>query len=107
MTKQTMERGVLIAAGAVIVVLTAGAFWLSYAHLAEVAGQHGLAASPIRQWAWPATLDLFIVGGDLLMFRAAGTVGRSPRRRPGRSARSCSTSPGSAGDGPLSPCSTT
>ena len=75
MTKSKMERGVLIAAGAVIVVLTAGAFWLSYAHLAEVAGQHGLATSPIRQWAWPATLDLFIVGGELLMLRA-GLQGR-------------------------------
>ncbi len=41
-TKQAAERYVLIAAGVVIVALTAGAFWLSYAHLAEVAGQHGL-----------------------------------------------------------------
>ncbi|PVC76934.1 DUF2637 domain-containing protein [Streptomyces sp. CS131] len=76
MTKSKMERAALIAAGLVIVVLTAGAFWLSYAHLAEVAGQHGLAASPIRQWAWPATLDLFIVGGELLMLRA-GLQGRT------------------------------
>lgn len=43
---QTAERYTLAAAGAVIVALTAGAFWLSYAHLAEVAGRHGLAASP-------------------------------------------------------------
>ena len=70
MTKQTMERYALIAAGAVIVTLTGLAFWLSYAHLAEVAGQHGLATSPIRQWEWPATLDAFIVGGELLMLRA-------------------------------------
>ncbi|MFH9583503.1 DUF2637 domain-containing protein [Streptomyces globisporus] len=76
MTKASMERAALIAAGLVIVVLTAGAFWLSYAHLAEVAGQHGLATSPIRQWAWPATLDLFIVGGELLMLRA-GLQGRT------------------------------
>jgi uncharacterized protein DUF2637 len=76
MTKQQMERTALIAAGVVIVVLTAGAFWLSYAHLAEVAGQHGLAATPIRRWAWPATLDLFIVGGELLMLRA-GLQGRT------------------------------
>ncbi|MGW8871376.1 DUF2637 domain-containing protein, partial [Streptomyces sp. NPDC055768] len=41
MSKQTMERAALIAAGLVIVTLTALAFWLSYAHLAEVAGQHG------------------------------------------------------------------
>jgi len=75
MSKQRMERAALIAAGVVIVVLTAGAFWLSYAHLADVAGQHGLKGSPVRQWAWPATLDLFIVGGELLMLRA-GLQGR-------------------------------
>ncbi|MFE5238626.1 MULTISPECIES: DUF2637 domain-containing protein [unclassified Streptomyces] len=65
------ERLALGAAGLVIVALTAGAFWLSYAHLADVAGQHGLGASPIRRWAWPATLDAFIVTGELLMLRAA------------------------------------
>ncbi|MFD7137488.1 DUF2637 domain-containing protein [Streptomyces sp. NPDC059894] len=65
------EQLVLGAAGIVIVALTAGAFWLSYAHLADVAGQHGLGASPIRRWAWPATLDAFIVAGELLMLRAA------------------------------------
>jgi len=69
-TKQTAERYALVAAGTVIVALTAGGFWLSYAHLAEVAGQHGLKSSPVRQWAWPATLDAFIVAGELLMLRA-------------------------------------
>jgi hypothetical protein len=69
-TKQAAERFTLIAAGLVIVALTAGGFWLSYAHLAEVAGQHGLRNSPARQWAWPATLDAFIVAGELLMLRA-------------------------------------
>ncbi|MFD7137038.1 DUF2637 domain-containing protein [Streptomyces sp. NPDC059894] len=69
-TKQAAERYALVAAGVVIVALTAGGFWLSYAHLAEVAGQHGLKSSPIRQWAWPATLDAFIVAGELLMLRA-------------------------------------
>jgi hypothetical protein len=58
----------LITACAVITVLTAAAFWLSYAHLAEVAREHGLGRSPARQWAWPATLDLFIVAGEVLMF---------------------------------------
>lgn len=70
MTKQTAETYALVAAGTVIVALTAGGFWLSYAHLAEVAGQHGLKSSPVRQWAWPATLDAFIVAGELLMLRA-------------------------------------
>ncbi|ORT54725.1 DUF2637 domain-containing protein [Streptomyces sp. CB03238] len=70
MTKDAAERYALAAAGAVIVALTVGGFWLSYAHLAEVAGQHGLGRSPARQWAWPATLDAFIVAGELLMLRA-------------------------------------
>ncbi|MFE4056045.1 DUF2637 domain-containing protein [Streptomyces sp. NPDC059096] len=65
------EQLALGAAGIVIVALTVGAFWLSYAHLADVAGQHGLGATPIRRWAWPATLDAFIVAGELLMLRAA------------------------------------
>ncbi|MFH0243080.1 DUF2637 domain-containing protein [Streptomyces sp. HK10] len=69
-TKQATERYALAAAGVVIVLLTAGGFWLSYAHLAEVAGQHGLGGSPARQWAWPATLNAFIVAGELLMLRA-------------------------------------
>ncbi|MEU6201559.1 DUF2637 domain-containing protein [Streptomyces sp. NPDC047061] len=70
MTKQAAERYALGAAGVVIIALTAGGFWLSYAHLAKVAGQHGLGSSPVRQWAWPATLDAFIVAGELLMLRA-------------------------------------
>jgi len=60
-----------VAAGAVIVVLTAVAFWLSYAHLQEVAATYGLGNSPIRSWAWPATLDLFIVAGEVMMLVAA------------------------------------
>ncbi|MEV1091464.1 DUF2637 domain-containing protein [Streptomyces microflavus] len=64
------ERYALAAAGTVIIALTVGGFWLSYAHLAQVAGQHGLGSSPVRQWAWPATLDAFIVAGELLMLRA-------------------------------------
>ncbi|MFE5517929.1 DUF2637 domain-containing protein [Streptomyces virginiae] len=70
MTEETADRYALIAAGTVIIVLTGAGFWLSYAHLAEVAGRHGLARSPVRQWAWPATLDMFIVAGELLMLRA-------------------------------------
>ncbi|MFE5200008.1 DUF2637 domain-containing protein [Streptomyces sp. NPDC056601] len=67
-------RALAIAAGIVIVALTAAAFWLSYAHLAEVAHQHGMQDKEVRAWAWPATLDLFIVAGELLMLRAA--IGR-------------------------------
>ncbi|MFJ4689251.1 DUF2637 domain-containing protein [Streptomyces sp. NPDC088789] len=69
--RQRADRYVLTASGLVIITLTAGAFWLSYAHLAEVAGQHGLGHSPARQWAWPASLDAAIVAGELLMLRAS------------------------------------
>lgn len=67
------SRALAIAAGLVIVALTAAAFWLSYAHLAEVALAHGMRDKEVRAWAWPATLDLFIVAGELLMLRAALT----------------------------------
>ncbi|MFE3123900.1 DUF2637 domain-containing protein [Streptomyces hydrogenans] len=67
----TPSRALAVAAGLVIIALTAAAFWLSYAHLAEVALGHGLGQAPARAWAWPATLDLFIVAGELLMLRAA------------------------------------
>lgn len=66
-------RVLTIAASGVIVALTAAAFWLSYAHLRSVAAAYGLSASPARAWAWPATLDLFIVAGELLLLRASLT----------------------------------
>ncbi|MEV6662768.1 DUF2637 domain-containing protein [Streptomyces nigra] len=69
--KTNPTRALAVAAGLVIVALTAAAFWLSYAHLAEVALAHGMRGKEIRAWAWPATLDLFIVAGELLMLRAA------------------------------------
>ncbi|MFE5898043.1 DUF2637 domain-containing protein [Streptomyces sp. NPDC056488] len=65
------SRALAVGAGVVIVALTGAAFWLSYAHLAEVALGHGLGQATERAWAWPATLDLFIVAGELLMLRAA------------------------------------
>ncbi|MFE5544581.1 DUF2637 domain-containing protein [Streptomyces sp. NPDC056534] len=69
--KFTPSRALAVAAGLVIIALTGAAFWLSYAHLAEVALAHGLGQATERAWAWPATLDLFIVAGELLMLRAA------------------------------------
>ncbi|MDV5147199.1 DUF2637 domain-containing protein [Streptomyces sp. SBC-4] len=69
--KLTPSRALAVSAGLVIIALTGAAFWLSYAHLAEVALAHGLGQATERAWAWPATLDLFIVAGELLMLRAA------------------------------------
>ncbi|WP_411076646.1 DUF2637 domain-containing protein [Streptomyces sp. cmx-10-25] len=71
MKNLTPSRALAVGAGVVIIALTGAAFWLSYAHLAEVALGHGLGQAPARAWAWPATLDLFIVAGELLMLRAA------------------------------------
>lgn len=61
-----------LAAGAsvVTIALTAAAFWLSYEHLHDVAAANGL-DDPARAWAWPATVDLFIVAGELLILRAS------------------------------------
>jgi hypothetical protein len=67
-----------LAAGAAIVTiaLTGAAFWLSYEHLHDIAGGNGLNGA--RAWAWPATVDLFIVAGELLVLRASlrGAVDR-------------------------------
>ncbi|NEA67533.1 DUF2637 domain-containing protein [Streptomyces sp. SID12488] len=65
------SRALATTAGAVIIALTAAAFWLSYAHLAEVALAHGLHDAEVRAWAWPACLDLFIIAGEVMWLRAA------------------------------------
>lgn len=61
--------GLAVGASIVIVVLTAAAFWLSYEHLHDVAAMNGLTG--VRAWAWPATVDLFIVAGEILILRAS------------------------------------
>lgn len=60
-----------LAAGAALVTiaLTGAAFWLSYEHLHDIAATNGLSGA--RAWAWPATVDLFIVAGELLVLRAS------------------------------------
>ncbi|WP_455360002.1 DUF2637 domain-containing protein [Streptomyces sp. SYSU K21746] len=62
-------QGLAAGAAAVTVALTGTAFWLSYEHLHDVAAANGL--SGLRAWAWPGTVDLFIVAGELLILRAA------------------------------------
>ncbi|MFI7274115.1 DUF2637 domain-containing protein [Streptomyces sp. NPDC049879] len=69
MNRSTADRAIVAGASAVIVALTGAAFWLSYAHLADIAMAHGLSGE--RAWAWPATLDLGVIAGELLMLRAA------------------------------------
>lgn len=58
-----------VGAAAVTIALTGAAFWLSYEHLHDIAGGNGLQGA--RAWAWPATVDLFIVAGELLVLRAS------------------------------------
>lgn len=62
-------QGLASGAAAVTVALTATAFWLSYEHLHDVAADNGLEGA--RAWAWPGTVDMFIVAGELLILRAA------------------------------------
>jgi len=47
---------------------TATAFWLSYEHLHDVASGHGLSAA--RAWAWPGTVDTFIIIGEVMILVA-------------------------------------
>lgn len=60
-----------VIAAVATVILTGAAFWLSYERLHDVAAGHGLVHSPERSWAWPATVDLFIVVGEVLILRAS------------------------------------
>jgi len=53
------------------IALTAVAFWLSYEHLHDVADANGLGHSAVRAWAWPVTVDLFIIIGEVLILRAS------------------------------------
>lgn len=69
-TGDVMRQLAVIAAVASIA-LTGAAFWLSYEHLHDVASVYGLGQSAARSWAWPATVDLFILIGEMLMLRAA------------------------------------
>ncbi|MEY9837079.1 DUF2637 domain-containing protein [Streptacidiphilus sp. EB103A] len=71
MTRRTDAQTVLaIAAAAVTIALTAAAFWLSYEHLHDTAAQHGL-HDQARAWVWPATVDGFIIVGEILVLRAS------------------------------------
>ncbi|MGW3416633.1 DUF2637 domain-containing protein [Streptomyces phaeochromogenes] len=70
-TPVAVDRAITALAAVLTVLLTAVAFWLSYEHLQEVAARHGMQEAVARSWAWPATVDLFIVIGELLILRAS------------------------------------
>lgn len=69
MSRLNARDGLAVGAATVTILLTAAAFWLSYEHLHDVADGNGL--DDARAWAWPATVDLFIVAGELLILRAS------------------------------------
>jgi TRAP-type C4-dicarboxylate transport system permease small subunit len=64
---ETIRRLMLLAV-ILSIALTAAAFWLSYEHLHDVASGHGLRAA--RAWAWPGTVDTFIVLGEVMVLVA-------------------------------------
>ncbi|WP_314410038.1 DUF2637 domain-containing protein [Streptomyces kroppenstedtii] len=70
-TPAAVDHAITALAAVLTVLLTAVAFWLSYEHLQEVAARHGMQEAVARSWAWPATVDLFIVIGELLILRAS------------------------------------
>ncbi|WP_369183316.1 DUF2637 domain-containing protein [Streptomyces sp. Y1] len=67
--RQRAVLGLTIGAALVTIALTAVAFWLSYEALHDLATTHHLTG--VRAWAWPATLDAFVVSGELLVLRAS------------------------------------
>jgi len=74
----TARQWLAVGAAAFTVALTGAAFWLSYEHLHDVAAGNGLHSASARAWAWPATVDMFIVVGELLILRAS-LAGRADR----------------------------
>lgn len=68
---RTDAVGLAVASAGIITAITGTAFWLSYAHLHDVADMYGLHADTARAWAWPAVLDLFYLAGELLILRAS------------------------------------
>lgn len=70
-TPVAVSVAITVLASGLTMVLTAIAFWLSYEHLQGVAAGHGLREATARSWAWPGTVDLFIVIGELLILRAS------------------------------------
>lgn len=76
MKRSNARQSLAALASVVTVALTAAAFWLSYEHLHDIAKANGLDGS--RAWAWPATIDLFIVVGEVLILRAILRGGTDP-----------------------------
>lgn len=75
---------------AVTVIATATGFWLSYAGLHSFAVQAGLSGP--QAWAWPASVDLFILAGELGITISTLRDGRADWRAWGYFAAGCGPS---------------
>jgi hypothetical protein len=68
-TPRDAVTNLALGAAALTIGLTAVTFWLSYAALHDLAATHQLIG--VRSWAWPATIDAFVIVGEVLILRAS------------------------------------
>lgn len=68
-TPRSVPFRLAVLAAALTIGLTGVTFWLSYEALHNLAAGHGLRDE--RAWAWPATIDAFIIIGEVLILRAS------------------------------------
>lgn len=68
-TRTTTVLRLAVLAAALTIGLTGVTFWLSYEALHTLAAANGLTGE--RAWAWPATIDAFIIIGEVLILRAS------------------------------------
>jgi hypothetical protein len=67
--KRPASYWLAVIAASSTIALTSVTFWLSYEALHDLAAGHHLIGT--RAWAWPATIDAFIVVGEVLILRAS------------------------------------
>jgi hypothetical protein len=67
--KRPASYWLAVIAASSTIALTSVTFWLSYEALHDLAAGHHLTNA--RAWAWPATIDAFIVVGEVLILRAS------------------------------------
>ena len=69
-TRSWGQRGAVVVAVAGTVLIAAGAFWLSFTALADLARRSGVAAG--QAWAWPMIVDGLIVVATVAVVALAG-----------------------------------
>ena len=76
---QRVVRAAIVALAAATIAATVVGFWLSYAGLHSFAVRSGLRGP--EAWAWPASVDLFILAGELGVTISAIRRQRDPLAR--------------------------